>query len=214
MLKRWMFFIMTVVVITTAQCAFSEQDPIELLKGVTDRMMKELKDNEELLREHPDKISELVNHIAIPHVDFPEMSRWVVGRNAWREASPAVQDEFIDEFSVLVIRTYSRSLLEYLDYTIEFLPLRDKETMLTKKRIEVTSLLKGEGQQLKMNYRLVKSGQSWKVFDIIIENVSLVQGYRAQFSDDIKSNGLPGAVETINRKNATFDFVKKSHLLS
>jgi len=200
---------LAVGIFLVAQSAFSQQDPIEMLKGVTGQIMTELRQNEDMLREHPDKLFDLIDHIAIPHVDFTEMGKWVVGRNAWRGANDKVREQFLKEFQNLVVRSYGRSLLEYADYKIEFLPLRNKEEMLKKKRIEVSSFLKGEGRSLKMDYRLIDVGNEWKVFDIIMENVSIVQGYRAQFAEDIQRNGLAAVVKTIKEKNTEFNFTGK-----
>lgn len=202
-IKAIVILLGALVSVMGAHCAFSMQDPIKMLESVTSKIMTELRENQEEIRQHPSKIYDTVEHDALPHVDFVEMGRWVVGRNAWRQASEQTKNAFIREFKILVVRSYARSLLEYLDYKIIFLPLRVSIT--DQKRIEVLSLLKGEGRSFKMNYRLVNDNNDWKVFDIILENVSLVQGYRAQFSEDIQKSGLNAVVETIRHKNETFD---------
>ncbi len=202
-MKKVVAFVVAVFFALNAGCVFSLEEPVSMLKTVTGEIMTKLRENQEDIKLHPKKLYATVEHIAIPHVDFVEMGRWVVGRNAWRSASDATKDGFIHEFKILVVRSYARSLLEYLNYEIEFLPMRD--SVDDKKRIEVLSLLKGEGRSLKMNYRLIDSKDRWRVFDIILENVSLVQGYRAQFANDIQRGGLKTVVETVRKKNEAFD---------
>ncbi len=177
------------------------QDPVTMLKTVTKRVMDELKTHRSEIRQNHDKIYALVDHLILPHVDFIEMARWVVGRNAWKEANHATQKQFVVEFKTMVVRSYARSLLEYTDQEIVFLPLRD--AVGDQQRVQVSSLIKDSGQSpTHMNYNLIREKDgSWRVYDIIIEGVSLVQGYRAQFADDIREGGVAKATETMQNRN-------------
>ncbi len=179
--------------------AMAAEDPVEMLKQVTGSVMQSLKDHQENIKQNPNKLYELVDHLILPHVDFVEMARWVVGRNAWKEASPEVQKAFVSQFRTMVVRSYARSLLGYTDQEVEFLPLR--EPVKNQQRIQVSSLIKDGSQSTQMNYYLLKEADGWRVYDIIIEGVSLVQGYRAQFADDVRIGGVAQAVETMRKHN-------------
>lgn len=200
--KLSIIFLSLLLGLTISHSIAAEENPIEMLQNVTQRVMNELRAHDrDDLRRHPNKLYSLVNHLILPHVDFYEMAKWVVGRNAWTLADNQTRDAFIKEFKTLVVRTYANSLLEYTDQKVEFLPMR--ESFSGKKRIQVQSLIKEQGRSpLHMDYNLIREENDWKVYDIIIEGVSLVQGYRAQFSDDIQQGGLTVAIEKMRKRNS------------
>ncbi len=176
------------------------QDPVQMLQTVTDQIMSTLKSKNKNFKKNPSALYHMVENLIFPHVDFVEMARWVVGRNAWQQANAAEKQAFIDAFQTLVVRSYAHSLLEYTDYRLSFSPLRHNQ-IKEQSRIEVSSMLKGEGRTLHVVYRLLRSGNLWKVYDIVFENVSLIQGYRAQFADAIQGNGIASVIETLQKKN-------------
>jgi phospholipid transport system substrate-binding protein len=171
-----------------------------MLKGVTDAVLTQLRSHQSELKTHPDRIYGIAEHLIIPHVDFVEMGRWIAGRNAWKKASESEQADFIAAFKTLVVRTYATSLLQYTDQTVEFMPLK---STTEKERLQVTSYINGgEKGPIKMDYRLIKEGDNWLVYDIIIEGVSLLKGYQAQFSQDVRQQGLNYVTRKIKTHNA------------
>lgn len=173
--------------------------PVEMLKGVTNQVMDELRANRDTLQSNPGQLYDLVQRFIIPHADFAEMGRWVVGRNAWQKADSETQQIFIKEFKTLVVRSYAGALLGYTDQRIEFLPMRD---FTNKTRVQVSTLVKdGVDKPLHLDYRLLKEDGEWKVYDIIIEGVSLMKGYREQFSDEVQAGGLKAVITKIREHN-------------
>jgi len=198
--KKWPIIIFCWILGLASLPVVAAEDPIITLQTVTQRMMNELKKHHDEIHRKPGKIYALVDHIIIPHVDFSEMARWVVGRNAWMLADAETRKSFVQEFKTLVVRSYARSLLEYTDQEIEFLPMR--EPVGNQKRIQIQSLIKERGKSpIHMNYNLIHEGNKWMVYDIIIEGVSLMQGYRAQFADDIRSGGITLVIEKMHQRN-------------
>jgi len=198
--QKWTTLFCFIVFLMKAGAARSAEDPTAMLQNVTNQVMAELRAHRQELQKNPSKIYTLVNHIILPHVDFDESAKWVVGRNAWREADSNTQQIFINEFKNLVVRSYAGSLLGYTDQKVEYLPLRGSTN---KERIEVASLLKDGGKApIRINYRLIQSGGSWRVYDIIIEGVSLMQGYHAQFAEDVKEGGVKAVIEKIRRRQS------------
>lgn len=179
---------------------YANEDPIEMLKNVTTRTMTALKQNRAELHRNPEKIYGVVNSYILPHVDFSEMARWVVGRNAWQQANENTRQEFVGEFRTMVVRTYAQSLLKYTNQTIEFTPLRGSQE--GKVRVQVSSYIREPGKKpVRMDYRLLRTDGSWKVYDIIIEGVSLMQGYKAQFEQDVNQGGLSQVVTKLRSHN-------------
>jgi len=118
--------------------------------------------------------------------DFKELSRRTLGRN-WRKMKPEQQKEFVQLFKELLQGVYADRLLAYSDQKVIF----DKETMLKKGRAEVQSFLQtSDGTKIPLFYRLSNKSGSWKVYDVIIEGVSMVKNYRTQFRE-VLSNGGP-----------------------
>ncbi len=174
-------------------------DPIKMLEGVTSQVMSVLKENKDDLKKNPSKIYEVVNRYILPHADFTEMAKWVVGRNAWSKASPTMQQSFVAEFRTLVVRSYAQSLLNYSNQTIEFLPIRGSAN---KERVQVSSMIKQPGKKAtRIDYRLLQENGTWKVYDIIIEGVSLMQGYHAQFAEDVQRGGVAAVVDKLRGHN-------------
>jgi phospholipid transport system substrate-binding protein len=199
MIKKTLRFLCALLLSLHSAQSMALEDPVQMLQQVTHTVMAQINADAAHLKKHSTELYTIVDTTVFPHVDFVEMARWVVGRNAWREANEGVRQSFIKEFKTLVVRSYAHTLLEYVDYTFEFLPLRTNPQ--TQKRLEVLSKVKGDGRVLNMEYRLVRENEAWKVYDIIFENVSLVQGYRAQFAEDIQRNGVQAVVETLHKKN-------------
>ena len=199
MIKKTVRFLCVLLLSLQSAQSIALEDPVQMLHQVTHTVMAQINADASYLKKHSNKLYNIVDTTVFPHIDFVEMARWVVGRNAWRDANDTVRQSFISEFKTLVVRSYAHSLLEYADYTFEFLPLRTDPQ--TQKRLEVLSKVKGDGRVLNIEYRLVRENDAWKVYDIIFENVSLVQGYRAQFSEDIQRNGVEAVVETLHKKN-------------
>lgn len=177
-----------------AATAYALPEPVVMLDKVTRDVTHELNKKRNELERYPDRLYGMVNHLVLPHVDFEEMARWVAGRNAWQKADANLQRQFVDAFKTLVVRTYASALLSYTDdQTIEFLPLR--QDIANKQRIQVESVIKEPGKPpMRMDYRLIKQNE-WKVYDIIIEGVSLLKGYQSQYSDEIRTKGLPPVIK-------------------
>ena len=180
-----------VVLLLWTTVATAQADPIKTLDGITSRVMQTLKKNHDKLKSDPSKVNNVVEHLIVPHVDFVEMSKWVAGKSAWRKASKSQQDAFAKELKTLVVKTYATALYKYTDEKIEFLPLRNFNGSATKRRIQVSSrVIRTHKEDLRVDYRLIPYQDTWKVYDMIVEGVSILKGLQAQFSDDIRKEGL------------------------
>lgn len=137
------------------------------------------------------KITEFVESVIYPHVDFNRISALVLGK-LWREATPEERANFKKEFQTLLVRTYSRAFVEFKDWSVRFLPLKilpDANKVLVK-----TEILQPSIQPIGVNYRMLSIKGNWKVYDIMIEGVSLVTNYRTSFANEVKSKGSLAAV--------------------
>ena len=145
------------------------------------------------------QINVFVEDVINPHVDFNRISALVLGK-LWKKATKDEKVRFKDEFKTLLVRTYSRAFVEFKDWSVRFLPLKLTES--TKKVIVKTEILQPGIQPLAINYRMVLRKGKWKVYDIMIEGVSLVTNYRTSIKGEFKKSGsLSAVIEKISKRN-------------
>lgn len=174
-------------------------EPQALVKKASDDMLKALKDNEAALEANPEKIYELVEDILMPHFDFEKMSKLALGKN-WRSANAEQRERFVEEFRLLLIRTYSTAMLEYTDEEINMLPFRDD---LSRKRVTVPmEVVQKGGPSIGMSLSLYQNKQdAWKVYDVKIDGISLVTNYRSSFANEIRSGGMEQLIQDLAERN-------------
>lgn len=182
------------------QAAFAEVAPDELVKNTADEVLTIIKQDKDIQAGNIAKITAVAEEKVLPNFNFDRTSRMVLGKH-WRTASPEQKEAFKKQFRDLLIRTYASALSKYQNQTIEFKPLRmqpgDKEVVVR------SEIIQPGGQPIAVDYSLEKAADSWKVYDIVIEGVSLVTNYRGQFSEEIKRSGLDGLIQKLSEKNKT-----------
>jgi phospholipid transport system substrate-binding protein len=143
------------------------------------------------------KITALVDTKIMPNVNFQRMTASAVGRS-WRNATPEQQKRLQDEFKALLTRTYSGALSEVKDQTIVLRPLRMAEG---DTEVTVRTEIKGRGDPIALDYRVEKAGSSWKIYDLNVASVWLVETYRTQFAQEINANGIDGLINKLAERN-------------
>lgn len=146
------------------------------------------------------KITVFVDQVINPHVDFNRISALVLGK-LWKKATNDEKLRFKKEFKTLLVRTYSRAFVEFKDWSVRFLPL--KMAADTKKVIVKTEILQPGIQPLAVNYRMVLTKGTWKVYDIMIEGVSLVTNYRTSIKNEFnKAGSLDAVIKRLVKRNS------------
>lgn len=154
------------------------------------------------------KITEFVHTVIYPHADFDLISSLVLGK-LWKDASPTERDGFKKEFQTLLIRTYSRAFVEFKDWSIRFLPVNPEED--ERKVMVKTEILQPGLQPIAVNYRMLNNKGEWKVYDILIEGVSLVTNYRTSFKNEVERTGsLQEVINQLAKRN-TEALASKNH---
>jgi phospholipid transport system substrate-binding protein len=180
--------------------ATETQAPLVMLKKTADQMTGELDRYKGRLKGNDQFIYGIVRRILLPHFDLPSMSRGVVGKSYWEQASPALQKQFIDEFTFYVVRTYSGALASYDGEKIKFYPIRGFNP--SAQRVEASSdIVRKSGPSVGLSYRLYQSGGAWIIYDFSVEGVSLVQNYRAQFASTLQQGGMTKLVADLHSHN-------------
>jgi phospholipid transport system substrate-binding protein len=197
-LLKWMIGASLLVNLLVASAANAELAPDVLVKQTADDVLNIIKNDKEIQAGNQQKIYALAEEKILPNFDFDRVSRMVLGKS-WRAATPEQQASFQKEFRSLLLRTYSVALGKYRDQTIEYKPMRaepDAKNVTVK-----TQILQNGGQPISVDYSLVKGANGWKVYDIVIESVSLVTNYRSQFSQEIRQNGIDSLNKKLAEKN-------------
>lgn len=172
--------------------------PDALARSVTDEVLAIVRADRELQAGHPQKVAQLVETKVLPHFNFHRMTQLAVGRN-WRQASPEQQKALIDEFRTLLVRTYTTAFTQYRNQTVDYRPLRMAPTDTD---VMVKSLIKQPaGQPVAVDYSMEKLAGAWKVYDVKIEGISLVENYRNTFNSEVQRTGVEGLIKALSDKN-------------
>lgn len=168
-----------------------------LVSESTDKVLQILSENSERIATDPAYVLAVINTYISPNLDFVSMTKLAVGKN-WKKASKSQRKMLVEQFRLLMLNTYSKSLTQYSGQSIKFLPFREgKREDRAKVRSEFT--LSG-GVAIPITYKLLNRGR-WKIYDIAIDGISLVTNYRTGFSKKIKSDGIDGLIAQLRAKN-------------
>jgi phospholipid transport system substrate-binding protein len=179
--------------------ADATEAPDVLVKKVVSDVMDTAKKDSDIQSGNISKINALVESKILPYVDFNKMTASAVGRN-WASASPEQQGQITEQFKRLLTYTYSGALSQIRDQTIQYKPFRaDPADTLVQVNTEVVNTRGGEPVQL--NYKLQKEADGWKIIDVNVLGVWLVQNYRNTFAQQVTSGGIDGLIKALKDKN-------------
>ncbi|WP_287880334.1 MULTISPECIES: MlaC/ttg2D family ABC transporter substrate-binding protein [Acidovorax] len=178
----------------------ADEAPDALIKRLSLEVMGSVRGDKAIQAGDINKVIALVDKVIMPNVNFRRMTAAAVGPG-WRQASPEQQKRLQEEFKVLLVRTYAGALAQVNDQTIAIKPLRaaadDKDVLV---RTEIT----GRGDPIQLDYRLEKTpgvGAGWKIYNLNVLGVWLVETYRGQFATEINARGVDGLIEALVARN-------------
>lgn len=188
--------------ITWSQTVLAEaiEPPEVLLERTSAQVIKILNDDYEMLQKEPDRIYKIVDDYILPNLDDVTMAKLALGKN-WRIATDDQKREFIDSFRNLLVRTYSKSLLEFKDQKIKFFPADLAQD--AEKTVVNAEVIQPGGPSIPVAYRVRVTNNVWKVYDIKIDGVSLVTSYRGTFEQEVRKSGMDGLLKYLHDKNGT-----------
>lgn len=177
----------------------AELGPDALARNVTNDVLQIVRQDKDIANGNTAKVNALVEQKILPLFDFKHMTQLAVGKH-WPRATPAQQESLTEQFRVMLVRTYASSLTSVADYKIEFKPFRASPT---DSDVTVsTEVSKPGAPPIPIDYRLEKnSGNGWKVFDVVVDNVSLVTVYRNSFNSEVRKGGIDGLITALSRRN-------------
>lgn len=185
----------------------AEHPAQKLVVDTTKKVMKQLEAEEAVVKKDNNRLLEIVDQNVLPHFDFRKMSSWAMGKY-WRKADKKQKAKFTEEFKTLLVRTYSKALLDAIGKEIKFLPLRSKKKNADNVIVKTEVEQKG-GFPIPIDYKMHLTGGQWKVYDVEIDALSLVANYRTSFSKTIREKGIDHLIKKIADRNSE-DKDKKS----
>ena len=203
--RRYLSRLMAVLLVSSASLfSFSvnasEEAPDALIKRLSVDVLENIKSDKTIKAGDTNRIIALVDAKILPNLNFQRMASFAVGP-AWRQATPEQQKRLQDEFKILLVRTYSGALAQVSDQTIVVKPLRaaPEDT-----EVVVRTEIRGRGDPIQLDYKLMKTpgeGSGWKVYNLNVLGVWLVETYRSQFAQEINAKGIEGLIATLVERN-------------
>ena len=183
----------------------ADEAPDMLIKRISAEVMDAIKGDKGVQTGDISKVVALVDSKIMPNVNFTRMTAAAVGRS-WRQATPEQQKRLQDEFKALLVRTYSGALTQVKEQTINVKPMRSTPA---DTEVVVRTEVLGRGDPVQLDYRMEKVGTAWKIYDLNVLGVWMVETYRTQFAQEINAKGIDGLIAALAERNKS-NAAKKS----
>ncbi len=173
--------------------------PDKLVEKSIQEVMGIIKQDEAIKSGDKNRIYGLVNDKILPHFNFNRMTKLAMGKN-WKKATPEQQDELVNAFRTLLVRTYSNALSNYQDEVVKVTPIKNLGSN-TDSTVKTTVIQGNSKAPVPINYSMQKTDGNWKIYDVTVSGVSLVTNYRGSFNSKIRKQGVEGLINALNKKN-------------
>lgn len=175
--------------------------PDEMIRTLSAQILDRIRQDPDLKSGDIAKLSQFVDESIMPNVNFERMTALSVGRG-WRQATPEQQKALMAEYRALLLRTYAGALSAVKDQQVRVKPLRaaagDAEVIVR------SEIVQSRGEPIQLDYRMEKAGDAWKIYDLNIMGVWLVETYRSQFAQEISNRGVDGLIKSLGDRNRQF----------
>ncbi len=199
-MNKYLFsLIISVAVLFAPAARGADLPPDALARSVTDEVVQILRTDKDLQAGSQKKARDLIETKIAPHFNFTSMTRLALGKN-WSAASPDQRKALTGEFRALLVQTYTASLIAFKDQKIDYRPLKvaPDDTDVTVRSLVKSS---GGGEPVQVDYGMEKTDDGWKVYNVKIGGISLVENYRGTFNTEIQKSGVDGLIKTLRDKN-------------
>ena len=195
--KTSFFSLAAVAAVAIVAPAYAQTAPDALIKQISSDVIESAKADKGVKTGDMSRITALVDTKVMPHVNFETATRSAVGPQ-WRTATPEQRTKLQAEFKTLLMRLYAGALQQVGDQTVE---ITKTAPVAGSTQTIVQSEVRGKGEPIKLDYRLDKSGDAWKIIDVNVGGIWLVQNYRAQFATELTKGGIDGLITTLTERN-------------
>lgn len=199
-MKKLFSFSVVLLLLGWIHAAMAANDPVEVLRTTANQMIQNLQANRASLKTNPRLVYSLAYRIVVPHADLAEMSKRVLPAHIWNSASPAQRQQFEKEFTLLLVRTYASALADYTNETVNFYPVRGGYQGKSAVKVE-SQIVRTDGPSIPVNYRMLNSGGQWKLYDMSVEGISLLESFRSQFADKLAQGNMQSLLNDLAAHN-------------
>lgn len=191
------FFIQAIFCISYA---LADTDPVAMLQSTANHMIEGLKTNQATLKTKPQVVFQLANKYIVPNAALTDMSKGVLPPHIWNQATNEQRAQFEKEFTTTLIRTYASALTSYRNQTVHFYPLRG--AYQGKSAVDVNSeIVSPDNDPIHVSYHVVRKGNVWKLYDISVEGVDMLESFRSQFSDILANGSMNQLLQRMVKHN-------------
>lgn len=200
LVKLWVSLLGLSLLATTVPVLAADMAADAFVKQLSDEVVDTIKGDKSLQAGNMTKLNALVDAKVMPHVNFRRITASAVGPG-WTKATPEQQKQLQEEFKILLLRTYAGALSQITDQTITVKPLRASPE---DTEIVVRTEVRGKGEPIQLDYRLEKTpgvGSGWKIYNLNVMGVWLMETFRSQFAQEINAKGVDGLIATLKARN-------------
>jgi phospholipid transport system substrate-binding protein len=196
-LNRWISLLALSAGALLAAPAFADADAEALVKRIASDVLDTAKADKSIQSGEIAKVIALVDAKVMPSVNFEVMTRSAVGPQ-WRGATPEQRTRLQGEFKTLLVRVYSGALTQIKDQTVE---ITRSQPVPGSSQVVVQSEVRGKGEPIKLDYRMDKGEGGWRIIDVNVGGIWLVQSYRTQFAQELTAGGIDGLIAKLAERN-------------
>jgi phospholipid transport system substrate-binding protein len=198
MIRKTVVWLAALCLMLPALARAEAGEAVQMVKEVTEEVLSTLREDKDIRAGNTERAASLIENKVAPHFDFQRMTRLAIG-SAWQKATPEQRDTLVKEFRTLLVRTYANAMTNYRDQKVIF-----KQASASNANGEVTvhsQVVRPGSQPVPVDYSLIQAAGDWKVFDVVISNISLVTNYRNNFTEEVSRGGVDGLIQSLHDKN-------------
>ena len=197
MLKKLLSACVVIAGLGSTAAALAQTGPDTLVRQISTEVIDSVKSDAAIQAGDVGRIVALVDEKVLPHVNFQRMTSSAVGR-FWRSATPDQKSRLQAEFKTLLVRTYAGALTQVKDQTVQLKPMRSTPA---DTEVVVRTEIKGRGEPIQLDYRMEKAGENWRIYDVNVLGIWLVEQYRNSFAQEINASGIDGLIAKLADRN-------------
>ncbi len=176
-----------------------ERTPEQIVEQTSTEILQIINEQSERIKNEEGYVNQVIDDLVLPVMDLQSMGKLILGKH-WKTASDEQRSQFIEQFKAMLIRTYAKSIADYGHAKVKVLPNQVEQK---KKRHRVKSELDlGSGTPLQVDYVFRRKDDTWKVFDLVVDGLSLIKNFRTSFSQEISETSLDALIERLKSTNA------------
>lgn len=198
MIRKTVVWLAALCLMLPALACAEAGEAVQMVKEVTEEVLSTLREDKDIRSGNTERAASLIENKVAPHFDFQRMTRLAIG-SAWQKATPEQRDTLVKEFRTLLVRTYANAMTNYRDQKVIF-----KQAAASNANDGVTvhsQVVRPGSQPVPVDYSLIQAAGDWKVFDVVISNISLVTNYRNAFTEEVNRGGIDGLIQSLRDKN-------------